>query len=127
MKYKTVLLIDDDPEDIEIFMEAVRKVDKEIIFTSSTDAVSVLEQLRTGFLSPDLIFLDFHMPILNGNLFLERMQESNLLKNKPIILYSTHSIEVMRSLTKSVAPFSYISKPSSLRELVTILETVLKN
>ena len=126
MKYKSILLIDDDPEDIELFMEALRIVDKEIIFTSSTDALATFEELHFGIISPDLIFVDFHMPILNGNRFHEMMQESDLLKNKPVILYSTYSIEAIQRFTKNAAPYRYFSKPNSFKELVSILETLLK-
>lgn len=126
MLYKNILLIDDDIDDAEIFMEAINVVEKEIVFRSEDNPVKALQNLEISDNLPDLIFLDYNMPLLNGKEFLQRIKSKEKLKNIPIILISSPSEEFVADLLEKKEIIHYISKPSNYNELINILRAHLK-
>ena len=125
MVYKNVLLIDDDVDDAEIFMEAINVIKKEIVFRSEDNPVMALKNLEISDKLPDLIFLDYNMPLINGKEFLQRMKSKEKLKNIPVILISSPSEEFVSDLLQQKEIMRYICKPNSYSELISILKTVL--
>ena len=61
---KTVLLVDDDIEEHEIFKLALSKFNEDIQFVSALNGIYALNILKQA--SPDWIFLDINMPGMNG-------------------------------------------------------------
>jgi CheY-like chemotaxis protein len=62
-KAKTCLIVDDDPDDLEIFLICVKKVDERIECHTATMGVEAISTLTANqeFI-PDYIFLDVNMP-----------------------------------------------------------------
>jgi CheY-like chemotaxis protein len=125
MKYQNILVIDDDPEDIEIFSEAINSFNENISITSSTDAFLALENLKTAEKLPDIIFLDLQMPRLTGKDFLEKIKENNALQNIPVVLLSGQSDVVIKDTYLKIGASNYICKPNSYKELVAQLHDIL--
>ena len=61
---KTVLLVDDDLEEHEIFGQALKKFNSDIEFISAMNGKHALKFLKQEL--PDWIFLDVNMPVMNG-------------------------------------------------------------
>ncbi|MDR7211725.1 response regulator [Flavobacterium piscis] len=127
MLYKNILLIDDDTDDAEIFIEAIESLERGIASRVATNALHAFEELQTAESLPDFIFVDFNMPALNGAEFIQKMKDERRLQHIPIILMSTHSVEVMSQLTQQFETLQYMTKPSSFHELVALLDEVLCN
>ncbi|MEO7975569.1 response regulator [Flavobacterium sp.] len=125
MLYKNILLIDDDSDDAEIFVEAVDSLQKQIICRTSNNALKSFEGLKIAEDLPDLVFVDFSMPALNGREFIEKMKSVKRLQYIPIILMSSHAVEVLCELTQKLEGVSYMTKPNSFQELVIKLNEVL--
>src|ERR1700744_93560 len=70
MQYSRVLLIDDDEDDQELFLQAIKEIASSIECITLDDARSALTQLENRSLTADLIFLDLNMPIMTGQQFL---------------------------------------------------------
>src|SRR5688572_5130051 len=88
--YSHLHIIDDDIEDQEIFIEAVKEVSGNIECSASTSGEDALHKLAMATTSrPDLIFLDLNMPKLNGKQVLKEIKKSPGLKEIPVIMYST--------------------------------------
>ena len=62
----SILYVDDDLEDIEIFHEAVKTVDASIQYTSAISAKEALEMLHTAKTLPHYIVMDINMPGMDG-------------------------------------------------------------
>lgn len=122
MKFRNILLIDDDEDDQEIFLMALKKITSEVIFTAESDASEALAKLLSGELSPDVIFLDLNMPIMNGQQFLVEIKKLEKLSEIPVIIYSTTSNEATIQLMKDLGAADFITKPSEYYELVEILK-----
>jgi CheY-like chemotaxis protein len=78
--------LDDDEEDLDFFKEVAEELGHTVRgFTAGRIMLLVLE---TEIQRPDMIFLDIHMPILNGQEILEIIKKSDSLKKIPIVMVS---------------------------------------
>lgn len=125
MKYQHILVIDDDPEDIEIFSEAINSFNQNIIITPSTDALLALEDLKKAENLPDIIFLDLQMPRLTGKDFLEKLNEDSTLQNIPVVVLSGQSDALIKDTYQKIGARNYICKPNSYKELIEELRKIL--
>lgn len=125
MTYSNILLIDDDSDDQEIFMEAIQKIKKTVICTAFLSAVDALHQLASKAIHPDLIFLDLNMPVMSGQQFLAKIKADRELQKIPVIIFSTSSNKETIDETKEMGAIDFITKPNSFADLINILEAVL--
>ena len=121
----TILNVDDDEEDIEIFCDAVNEIDSSIICLIANSADEALKILNSEIELPEYIFLDINMPKVDGNACLKEIKKDRRLKRIPVIMYSTHTgksdIEIYKALDAV-----FLVKQNSYNELVTELKKVLK-
>lgn len=125
MLYKSILLIDDDLDDAEILFEAVKSLEEKIICRIVTSPVIALEELKSGQNLPELIFLDLNMPVMSGPEFLQQLKKEANLEDIPVIVYSSHTIDIMQKLTQQFDKVRCISKPNDYKELVCVLQDIL--
>ena len=120
----TILNVDDDEEDIEIFCDAVREIDRSIICLVAKSADQALQILNSDIDLPSYIFLDINMPKVDGNTCLREIKKDGRLSRIPVIMYSTHTrkadIEIYRQLNAG-----FLVKQNSFYDLVTELKKVL--
>lgn len=126
MLYKNILLIDDDNDDTEIFIEAINYLDENIKCVAETNPIKALENLQSSEKLPDLIFLDYNMPSMNGCEFLEKMRQLKQLRRIPVILYSNYSQAAAEHLCITKGTEKYITKPNSFNELKAVLKNILE-
>ncbi|WP_456311696.1 response regulator [Pseudomonas shirazensis] len=125
MLYQNILLIDDDSDDAEIFIEAINSLEENISCLSETNPIKALENLKNSDKLPDLIFLDYNMPVWNGNEFIDQMRGVVELQSIPVILYSTYSETAAEQLCITHDADKYITKPDSFKELTAVLRSIL--
>ncbi len=87
----TILTVDDDIEDQELFAEAVRLIDPATVCLVANDGIEGHELLLDGKtnLSLDFIFLDMNMPKMNGIELLVLIKKDERLKDIPVYILST--------------------------------------
>lgn len=85
-KSQTLFYLDDDDEDLDFFKEIAESLGHKV--RGFLDGRSMLLVLETEMIKPDMIFLDVHMPILNGQEILEIIKKSETLKKIPIVMVS---------------------------------------
>jgi CheY-like chemotaxis protein len=125
--YKKLLLIDDDADDHEIFVEAVKEIDSSIVCTCLFDGEQGLNllQKKDGVI-PDLIFMDTNMPRISGKQLLTSIKQSADLNNIPIIMYSTFFSGKDLDEFIKLGAVHYLTKPSKFEELRSALNDILK-
>ncbi|WP_125721189.1 response regulator [Flavobacterium ustbae] len=122
MPYKNILLIDDDIDDMQLFTEAVQAVNRDVVYRAELNPSRAYEQLAASEDLPDIIFLDYNMPVVNGLEFIKRMRNAEKLKNIDVIVLSTPPEEVMvQWFERNNTVVKYISKPNTFEELKEIL------
>jgi len=89
---KTVLLIDDDKDDLEMLEDALKliKADHQVIEAGDgLEAIKTLELLVSQERLPCLIVLDVNLPKLDGKQTFLAIKSNNELRHIPIVIFST--------------------------------------
>jgi len=122
---KEILLIDDDTDELEVFAEALRSVDKNIQCSQARDLKEALEFLN--YSSPAYIFIDYNMPKINGLEVVSEIKKIEKLGNSKIILYSNYISEEMNRQAISLGAYKCVKKPSMINVLIKNLKEILNN
>ncbi len=125
MPPRHILLIDDDEDDQEIFVTALKVVSSSILCTADEDARHALNELIAGNIFPDIIFLDLNMPLMNGQQFLREMRSTETLKKIPVIILSTTCNPVTMHEARNLGANQFMIKPNRFDELSHLLKSVL--
>lgn len=124
---KTFLIVDDDMDDQELFIEAVKEVDSSIKCLAASNCEEALNMLKTGRISlPDVIFLDLNMPRLNGKQCLAELKKESGLKHIPVIIYSTSSEKRDIEETSRLGAAYFLTKPNKFEELCRAMSFVIE-
>ncbi len=121
----TILLVDDDIDDQEMFMSALEFIDESIICYTAPNGYEAIMQLNSAEFLPDLIFLDLNMPVMNGVQFLREIKATHKAKDVPVVIYSTASDMQTIQEAKQLGAFEFITKPEKFSELVGLLHGLL--
>ena len=85
-KQKTIYYLDDDLDDLGFFKEIAEELGQNVkVFTDGRKMLLVLEIQAE---KPDVIFLDIHMPVLNGEEILNIIKKSDDVKQIPVVMVS---------------------------------------
>lgn len=122
----TILIVDDDEDDKELFIESAKEVDENITCITATDGQEALRFLKDeNNPLPDYIFLDLRMPRINGKQCLEEIRKDKRLRQTRVFIYTT-SIDPREAIElKQNGAVHFISKPDNPTEIYYILSVVL--
>jgi len=119
-----VLVVDDDPEDVEIFCYAMQSIDPTIKCIVANDGIDALGYLNQGTI-PDFIFLDINMPKMNGHQCLTQIRADPGFNDITIVMHSTSSSLAQIQAFKSMDVL-FLQKPTSIKKLIGSLSEILK-
>lgn len=125
MKYRNILLIDDDEDDQDIFKSALKELNSSVRFEGFYNALEALDRLSEKQIIPDVVFLDLNMPVMSGLQFLTHIKDREMLKDIPVFIYSTSSQNSTIKLAKELGAYDFITKPNKYSDLVDILRAIL--
>lgn len=119
-------LVDDDPDDQEIFCMALEDTGKNVKCEFANDGVEAVKRLQDMTFTPDLIFIDMNMPRMNGNECLQEIKKIIRMKSVPVYMYSTSADPDIVAETQRLGAAGFIVKPTSIGELTKTLNFCLK-
>lgn len=119
------LLADDDSDDKELFSEALRSIDINIVCHITSDGSEALEKLSNLAEKPHLIFLDINMPVMNGWQCIKALKQDEKYVNIPVIIISTSSHQREMDLAQDFGALCYVTKPNDFNELRQVLQIFL--
>ena len=120
---KRILVVDDDAQIVDLFLDVLGKVENYDIRAARTgyDAGMLTEQFR-----PHLILLDFMLPDINGNVVCERIRSNPEMADTRIILISgVVNQEEVDKLLKAGAD-EFVKKPFNIEKLVSRIGELLE-
>jgi CheY-like chemotaxis protein len=120
---KTILLIDDDEDEHEIFLSALNNVGDRFQLTCIDTCEEALAMLKE--FDPDYIFIDFNMPRMNGIACLGEVKKINRIAHVPVYLYSTGIDAQQGKKALQMGAVDYIAKPNSISNLSAVLKKIL--
>ncbi|MBS7298433.1 MAG: response regulator transcription factor [Eubacteriales bacterium] len=119
MDERTVLIVEDDPNIVDILKFNFEKEGYNILV--AMDGATGLELAQTG--NPDLILLDVMLPRMDGFEVCRKVREKS---NVPIIMLTAREEEVDKVLGLELGADDYITKPFSIRELTARVKANLR-
>ena len=121
----TILYVDDDQEDLEIFEEAINSISSSIKFLSARSAVDALALLDQQKDLPHMIFVDINMPVMSGKEFLRAVKVNSQLQNIPVIIYTTSRQQAEKEECKLLGAKDFITKPATFPVLIEKLKNAI--
>jgi len=117
-----VCIVDDDPDIILLFRDALKSISGITIFTF-TDPILALEHFQVNEYAYVLVISDFKMPGLNGIEFLKKIKEYNRFVRT--ILMTAFQIEdkVFLEYTKKKIINAFLQKPIGIHDLLKEVDT----
>lgn len=120
---KTILLIDDDNDELEIFNLALNEEQIAYICSYAKNAKEALKALN--MIVPDFIFLDINMPGIDGIDCLAQIKKINTLQHIPVIIYSTYMDDMVCKKAIELGAAACVQKPDEISGLRKILKRIL--
>jgi two-component system, chemotaxis family, response regulator Rcp1 len=129
LKPLEILLADDNPGDVRLFIESLK--DGKVLNNLSVawDGAEALDYLRQKVIKgmaprPDFIILDINMPKMTGNEVLQQIKADPNLRSIPVAMLT--SSEAERDMVTSYANDvnCYITKPLDFEKFISALLSV---
>ncbi len=118
----TVLLVDDEPDLVELLQYALEKEGFRVL--TARDGADALALAETEV--PDLFVLDIMMPRMNGVELTERIRESARLRLIPILMLTARTEEEDEIAGLDAGADDYLPKPVSPRRFVSRVQAMLR-
>lgn len=126
MKTKTILLIEDDQDDEELTLRALKKSHILNDVVVARDGAEALEYLfatgkyanRDQGLQLAVVLLDLKLPKINGLEVLRRMRADPRTKLLPVVIFSSSKEEQDVISSYRLGANSYISKPVDVEQFL---------
>lgn len=120
-----ILCIDDDPDDTELFCEALKTVNPQAQCLTANDGLTALRILRSDP-HPNIIFLDINMPRMSGREVLVQIKKNYKWSQIPIIIYSTAILPRDADDYKKLGAHDVVKKHAKFKDLCNALQVILK-
>jgi CheY-like chemotaxis protein len=122
----TILYVDDDADDREIFCDVVKDINPSISVITARDgreAITMLNQSQPKL--PDIIVLDMNMPMLTGFETLVELRRHEKLAAIKVVIYSTG---VRPEILKQCDDLKImcVNKGSTFKEAKTAIQHIIE-
>jgi two-component system response regulator len=106
-----ILLVEDNPNDAELTLRALRKTDIGARLAIARDGAEALEYLLSGRPMPKVVFLDLKLPKIDGMEVLRRIRADERAHSIPVVVLTSSQEE--RDITECyrLGVNSYVVKP----------------
>jgi len=124
-----ILLVEDDPGDIELTREALADSKLLIHLHVVEDGEEAMAFLRqegqyADGPTPDVVLLDLNLPKKDGRQVLKEIKEAKDLKMIPVVILTTSSAEEDILKTYKLGANCYITKPVGLEQFTRVVEAI---
>jgi CheY-like chemotaxis protein len=121
MAMAKILLVDDDPEDRSIIIDALAHLNAENSISCADNgegALKLLLEYAALDIYPCLIVLDLNMPRMNGTETLKEVKKDARFRNIAVVIYSTSINPLEKEACMSLGARLYVTKPDSYKESI---------
>lgn len=119
----TILYVDDDQDDRQIFEEAVRSIDGGHLCVTARDGLDALAYLSMHT-APDMVFMDLNMPLMDGKTCLMAIRENKDNDKLPVIIFTTSTNPSDRRQCERLGATDFLLKPFSFLHMREILRAI---
>ena len=124
-----ILMVEDNPDDIELTVEALKDARVENFLSVVKDGEEALSYLRCQgkyprAVRPDPILLDLNMPKKNGRDVLREIKNDPHLKRIPVVILTTSQAEDDILHTYDLHANCYITKPVDFNQFLKVVRSI---
>ncbi|MBP7653291.1 response regulator [Candidatus Dependentiae bacterium] len=122
MKNERILIIDDNPDDIRILGNILKK--EQYLVSIAQSAEIAFKILETEL--PDCILLDINIPVTNGYEICSKLKSKNNTENIPVIFVTgeTNTESIIKGFQSG--GHDYVTKPFIIKELIIRIKRTLE-
>ncbi len=120
-----ILIADDDVIDRELFSEGMQQTKKEFNLAEVSNGEELLNHLENTTTYPDMIILDFNMPVKDGRETLKDIKASEKFRHIPVFVLSTSNAKFDVSLAYEFGANLFMVKPHNFKSLVEMLSCLM--
>jgi two-component system chemotaxis response regulator CheY len=119
-----VMIVDDSPA-MRAFIARVMDVSGLDVgkCVEASNGKEALEMLHSQWI--DIILTDVNMPVMNGEEFVSRLAQDEVLRTIPVLVVSTDGSEHRVQRMMSLGAKAYVKKPFSPEQLRSTMEKLL--
>ncbi len=122
MRKQKILIVDDDPDILDILKLTLSEEDYEI--TEAQDGETTLRLIKTK--APDLVILDYKIPPPDGREVCRQIKKDLLLQHLPIIMLTAKGDIIDKVEGLDAGADDYIVKPFEPKELLARIRMILR-
>src|SRR5688572_9585262 len=120
---KTILYVEDDLDDREIFSETISKIANNVTVEFAGNGLEALSYINTG-VKPCLIILDLNLPFLDGKETFRRLRGLSDLDNVPVIIFTSSERQNDKQFFRNYG-VEYFSKPTDMKDMLFIANRMI--
>ena len=128
---KTILLAEDNPQDVELTIEALSEYNLANNIISVSDGVEAMDYLtykgkfkkRTKG-NPAVLLLDIKMPRMDGIEVLEAVRKNEKLKTVPVVMLTSSREEPDLKKCYALGVNAFVVKPVDFREFIEAVKHI---
>lgn len=129
MKHADILLVEDDPADIELTQEGLKDSKMLVELHVVQDGVEAIQYLHKKppyekATRPDLIILDLNLPKKSGREVLAEIKKEDNLKMIPVVMLTTSQDEWEITRCYDLGANCWITKPIGFEEFIKIVGNI---
>ena len=117
---KSILLVDDSNIQLRALNDLLKTKYEVRMATSGMQALTLI-----GKKKPDMIFLDYEMPICDGRMTFKMIKELDEAKDIPVVFLTGVSDKEHIEAVLELKPAGYLLKPANADRIYNIIEKVL--
>jgi len=117
---KTIMVVDDSPAFLRTMQAMLAPVYRVVFATSGPQALTVIAKGK-----PDLILLDYEMPVCDGKMTLQMLRSEESTKDIPVIFLTGMADAKHVQELLALLPNDYLLKPPSEERLFKTIESIL--
>ena len=126
---KTILLVEDNPKDVELTLEALRDTNLANKVVTVKDGIEALEflQCKGDFKernkeNPAVILLDIKMPRMDGIELLKIIRNDSEFKTLPVVMLTSSREEPDLKKSYELGVNAYVVKPVNFQDFITAVK-----
>ena len=124
-----VLLVDDNPADLNLASEALEQSGRPNRVCTVMDGDEALAYLQrqgkyANELTPDLVLLDLSLPRKDGRAVLAEIKGDPILRKIPVVVFSTSQAAHDISLSYELGANGYVCKPGNLHDYLLAIQSI---
>ncbi len=121
-----IFIVDDDPDDRQIILDAFLKQNAELDYefiNSAEELLSRLYSMETDY--PDLLLLDLNMPGIMGLQALKEIRSNRKFSQIPIVVLTTSTLGNDRKTAYELGASCFLTKPDSFLTMINYANSMI--